>query len=277
LTHELDHWLTRYELAQKLAQQAGQVALQYFDRPLDVEWKDNQSPVTIADRRAEETLRHVLLDAYPEDGFLGEESGAQPGRSGYRWIVDPIDGTRNFVRGIPLWGTLIGLEYRGEVVAGVAYLPALGQLFHALKGAGAYRDGRRLRVSRVDAWQESQIFYSGVRWFLQSAARQAFIELCARTQRQRGIGDCYGFLLVAQGSGEAMVEYGVHPWDVAALKIIVEEAGGKCTDWTGRPDIARPDIVASNGLMHERLLAVLRDYWSGPFHPERIENEAAIT
>src|SRR5262245_26821752 len=127
-------WRARYEVAVPAARAAGQLALGYFDRPMDIHWKEDLSPVTEADRRAEALLRSTLLGKFPQDGFLGEESGDTPGNSGYRWIVDPIDGTRSFVRGVPLWGTLVGLEYKGEQIAGVADAPALGQTWRALRG-----------------------------------------------------------------------------------------------------------------------------------------------
>ncbi len=250
-------WRTRYDLAIDAAQEAGKLALGYFDQPIDVEWKHNQTPVTIADREAERLLRTSLLGKFPDDGFLGEESGETPGTSGFRWIIDPIDGTRSFVRGIPLWGTLIGLEYQGEQIAGVTYIPALKQLFRALRGDGAYRDDRRIRVSDVAELEESQVFYSGLRWFIKGGCKEAFLDLVGRTQRQRGFGDFYGFMLVAQGSGEIMVEYGVSPWDVAGVKPIIEEAGGTFTDWDGTATIHRPDVLASNGRMHQEALSLL--------------------
>jgi histidinol-phosphatase len=270
-------WRTRYDLAIDAAQQAGKLAMGYFDRPLDVEWKSNQSPVTIADREAEHLLRSRLLGHFPEDGFLGEESGETRGDSGFRWIIDPIDGTRSFVRGIPLWATLVGLEYRGEQIAGVTYLPALSQTFRALRGDGAYRDERRIRVSDIGDLRESQVFYSGLNWFIAGGWRDGFLDLCSRTQRQRGFGDFYGFVLVAQGSGELMVEYGVHSWDVAALKPLIEEAGGQCTDWDGTPTIYRPDILASNGKLHQVTLDLLRANRAAGFRPDLVEHDQQIT
>ena len=121
-------WRTRYEVAIDAAQKAGRLALEHFDNNVQVEWKEDRSPVTVADRKAEAALKEALLAKFPQDGFLGEESGNTPGSSGYRWIVDPIDGTRNFVRGIPIWATLVGLEYKGEQIAGVCYLPAMEQM-----------------------------------------------------------------------------------------------------------------------------------------------------
>src|SRR5437870_7411017 len=142
-------WKNRYELALSAAQEAVRFALNHFDADVAVEWKQDKTPVTLADRGAEEMLRKTLLGKFPKDGFLGEESGDTPGSSGYRWIIDPIDGTRSFVRGVPLWATLLGLEYKDEQIAGVAVVPALGHVYRALRGDGAYRTEQRLRVSPV--------------------------------------------------------------------------------------------------------------------------------
>ncbi|MCS6976172.1 MAG: histidinol phosphate phosphatase [Gemmatales bacterium] len=270
-------WKDRYELALEAARAAGRKALEMFDVPLNVEWKSNQTPVTIADREAEKLLREKLLSHFAGDGFLGEESGEVQGETGYRWIIDPIDGTRNFVRGIPLWGTLVGLEYRGETVAGACYIPAFDQMFHALRGSGAFRDNRRIHVSTIHDLPASQCFYSGVSWFVKSGCRDAFLDLVQNTQRQRGFGDFYGFVLVAQGSGEFMLEYGVNPWDIAALKPIIEEAGGKFTDWDGNPTIHRPDVLASNGLVHAEVLRRIRTQADHSFRPEVVEHAKDIT
>src|SRR5262249_13071117 len=156
------------------------------------------------------------------------------GDSGYRWIIDPVDGTRSFVRNIPLWATLVALEYNGEPIAGVAYLPALGgATYRALRGDGAYRDARRIRVSDVATLAESLLFYSSITWFMKAGMQEQFLRLATQTQRQRGYGDFYGFVLVAQGSGDIMAEHGVHVWDVAGLQVLVEEAGGRFTNWRG--------------------------------------------
>lgn len=250
-------WRTRYELMVETAQQAGQLALRYFDADVAVEWKQDHSPVTVADREAEALLRATLLRTFPHDGFLGEESGDAPGTSGFRWIIDPVDGTRSFVRGVPLWATLVGLEYKDEQIAGVAVVPALGNTYRALRGDGAYRDSRRIRVSDVATLSEANLFYSSISWFVKAGRQDAFLKLAAMTQRQRGYGDFYGFVLVAQGSGDVMFEHGCHAWDLAALQVIVEEAGGRMTAWDGKPDIHRPDVIASNGKLHDAVLAVL--------------------
>lgn len=251
-------WKARYELAVATAEQAGQLALRYFDADVQVEWKADDSPVTVADRDAEALLRTTLLARFPQDGFLGEEHGDHPGSSGYRWIVDPIDGTRNFVRSIPIWGTLVGLEYRGELIAGVVVAPALRQTWRALRGDGAYRGERRIRVSDVPTLPEATIFYTGLSWYAKAGRLDDIVKILNSTQVARGFGDFYGFVLAAQGSGEAMIDYGVHIWDVAAIKPLIEEAGGRFSDWTGSPTVERPDVVVSNGKVHAELLRMLR-------------------
>jgi histidinol-phosphatase len=168
------------------------------------------------------------------------------------------------VRGIPIWATLVGLEYQDEQIAGIAYIPVWNQTYRAMRGEGAYRDDRRLRVSEISDLSEAQVFYSSLSWFLKAGYEDAFVELVKRTNRQRGYGDFYGFLLVAQGAGEIMIEHGVHAWDVAALKAIVEEAGGRFTDWDGTATIHRPDVLASNGRLHDKVLRMFRPARTNP-------------
>jgi histidinol-phosphatase len=251
-------WRARYETALAVARRAGQLAMRFFDTDLTVELKGDHSPVTIADRETELLLRSTFQSAFPGDGFLGEEYGDTPGSSGYRWVLDPIDGTRSYVRGIPMWAVLVGLEYNGEVIAGVAEVAPLGQTYHALRGHGAYRNDRRIRVSEQSDLSKSLVFYSSLSWFLKAGREAEFIELVRRSERQRGYGDFYGFLLVAQGAGEIMVEHGVHAWDVAAIKPIIEEAGGRFSNWDGGTDIFKPDVLVSNGKLHDEVLSILR-------------------
>jgi len=250
-------WKNRYELAVEGAEDAGKLAMSHFDCGVTVEWKADESPVTVADRQAETYLRALILKHFPNDALLGEEHGEGTGSSGYRWIMDPIDGTRSFVRGIPIWATLVGLEYKGELVAGVAHLPAMAQTYRALRGEGAFRDDRRIHVSDVADLAKAHLYYSSVSWFTRVGAEKAFLDLVRVTERQRGFGDFYGFVLVAQGAGDIMLEHGVHAWDVAALIPIVEEAGGKMTDWKGAVDISKPDVLATNGKLHSTVLKLL--------------------
>jgi histidinol-phosphatase len=257
-------WKARYERLVSVAQEAGRHALGYFpdtracDFAEHVIWKGDNSPVTRADREAETIFRDKLLGEFTGDGFLGEEHGEVPSSSGYRWIVDPIDGTRSFVRGIPHWGTLAGLEYRGERIAGVVYEPVIGRTWRAVRGEGCFRDDERICVSTVDRLDRSHMFFSSLDWFLKGAKKAEFADLVGQTERQRGFGDYYGHLLVAQGSGEFMIEYGVHEWDVAALEVIIEEAGGRFTDWSGAVTTKSAHCLASNGKLHDDVLRIIR-------------------
>jgi histidinol-phosphatase len=248
----------RYTAAIEAASNAAQLAFRYYDIDVAVEWKEDDSPVTVADRNAEEFLRQTLLGAFPDDGFLGEEFGDKPGTSGFRWIVDPIDGTRSFVRGVPIWATLVGLEFQGTCIAGVVAAPALGHTWRALRGDGAYRNDRRIHVSDVNQLSQATLYYTNLSWFERAGKRRQFEQLSSQTQNQRGYGDFWGHMLVAQGSGELIADHGLHVWDIAALQPIIEEAGGRYTNWDGQPDIERSDILISNGKLHEAALNILR-------------------
>ena len=250
-------WRTRYELAMEAARKAGDLARGFYETTFDVEKKADNSPVTIADKQAEQLIRQMVTQHFPDDGFLGEEFGDQPGGSGFRWVIDPIDGTRSFVRHIPIWATLIGLEYRGEQIGGIAYIPVFDQMYRALRGDGANVNDHRIQVSTEDQLSESLMCYSSIRWFQSAGREKTFLELVSKTQRQRGFGDFYGFVLVAEGAADLMLEHGVHEWDVSALKAIVEEAGGTFTDWKGTPTTATPDVLATNGKLHAATLAIL--------------------
>lgn len=259
-------WRNRYEVAIEATRAGGQTALRYFGGNLAADWKPStdpwkttdSSPVTIADQETEKLLRERLSAHFPEDGFLGEEYGDQPGTSGYRWIIDPIDGTRNFFRGIPIWGTLVGLEYQGQVIAGVVDIPALGETYRAVRGDGAYCNDQRIQVSRVSTLKDTTMLYTALSWFMKPGRMEPFLELLGKTQAQRGFGDVYGFMLVARGSADLMLEYGVHAWDVAAVLPIVEEAGGTYTNYDGGQDIFKPDVLVSNGTLHPESLALLQ-------------------
>jgi histidinol-phosphatase len=251
-------WRSRYGAMVDYTRVAGDVALGLFEGNLAVEWKGDLSPVTEADRRTEQTLRSLLAEAFPGDGFFGEEFGDTPGSTGYRWIIDPIDGTRCFVRNIPHWATLVGLEYRGEMIAGVSYAPADGHLFRALRGDGTYKDDKRVRVSDVSSLDQALACYTGLQFFEKAGKERQFWNMLRGVNSARGFGDYYGFVLVAQGSCELLVDYGVHLWDIAGLKVIVEEAGGRLSDWDGGSDLNRPDCLASNGRVHDAALALLQ-------------------
>lgn len=239
------------------ARAAGEIALSYYRSGFDVSIKSDRSPVTQADREAEAAVVEILTRACPEHGILGEEHGSR-GNQESRWIVDPIDGTRNFVRHIPIWATLIALEERGELTVGVIHVPATGELYTARRGAGAWRNGERISVSKIDAMSEAFFIHAGLGLVRRQGWWDGFARLIDATDRQRGFGDFIGYTLVAEGKGEIYAELDLKPWDLAAPKIVVEEAGGRFTDFEGRPTIYSGTAIATNGRLHDAAVALLR-------------------
>jgi len=244
-------------VARTAVDQAGRLALQYFGTALAIEYKADRSPVTAADRGAEEALRETLGAAFPHDGMLGEELGASDGTSGRRWIVDPIDGTQSFIRGVPLWGVLVALEDRGEVVLGVVGLPALGETLWAVRGGGAFANGVPARVSNVTTLADATVLTSdaGPAHFGDKYA--GFQRLLGNTARHRGWGDCYGYALVATGRAEIMLDPLMNPWDAAAVRPIVEEAGGAFCAWDGTPTIYGGSALAMPATLRAPVLSLL--------------------
>ena len=235
---------------------------------LVVDLKADDSPVTQADRAAEAVLRRALLGRFPEDAFLGEETGGTPGTSGFEWIVDPIDGTKSFIRGVPLYATLVGCRRDGRGVLGVISIPALDESVYAARGGGAWHvcgagtpvaARVSMRTSLREALLCSSDFTSFARWSggadAGNAARGRLEAACgvARTW-----GDGYGYLLVATGRADMMVDPLMNAWDAAAVETVVTEAGGRFTDWGGRDRIDSGDGVATNGLLHDAVLTCLR-------------------
>lgn len=250
-----DELLDRLALAERVARVGGAFALERFDAGLVVETKEDGTPVTEADRGAEAAMREVLAREVPSDAVAGEEHGVDEGRSGWRWVLDPIDGTKSFVRGVPLWSTLVGLVHEGRAVVGVLALPALGETLSAATGAGCRRDGGRTpRVSDVGDPGRGLLCLSAP-W----ADHRGVQRLAREAGLVRTWGDAYGYFLVATGRAEWMVDPAVSVWDVAAIQPIVEEAGGRFTDLAGAARHDGGSGVASNGRLHDRALRLLRD------------------
>jgi histidinol-phosphatase len=236
---------------------AGKIALAHYQTGVAVELKPDRSPVTLADRGAEQAIRQAIADRFPDHSVVGEEYGADDRPSSFRWVVDPIDGTKSFVRGVPLFGTLIGLEIDGRVEVGVCHLPALGETVAAATGLGCTWNGRTARVSDTRTLEEATVLFSDSRMLGERLGdrRQTFERA---TGLLRTWGDCYGYSLVATGRADVMIDPAMNPWDCAALVPILREAGGRFTDWTGIERIDGGDAVGTNGALHEAVLDLLR-------------------
>ncbi len=245
------------DAAVEAARAAGAIALKYFRGGVEVTLKADATPVTQADREAERAIVEILGRAFPGYGVLGEEFGGH-GSKDVRWIIDPIDGTKNFVRGIPIWATLIGLEERGEITVGVIHNPVSGELYTARRGAGAFVNGDRIRVSAVAELGRAALVHAGLKLFREAGRWEPFVRLVDATERQRGFGDYTGYALVAEGRAEIYLEVDVKPWDLAPCKLLVEETGGRFTDLDGRPTIYSGTALATNGRLHDAVLALLR-------------------
>ena len=243
--------------ALSLADLADEITMRHFrSAELVVETKVDLTPVSVADRDAEEALRGAIARGRPGDAVVGEELGSE-GEGSARWILDPIDGTKHYVRGIPLWATLIALEREGSTVVGVASAPALGSRWWAERGGGAFANGGPIRVSTVSRLEDASFTHSGVHSFDERGHGPALRELSQRVWMERAYGDFWQHVLVAEGRLDFAIEPVVNLWDLAALLPIVEEAGGRLTDFEG---VARPDggtAVTSNGLLHDEVLDTL--------------------
>lgn len=244
------------DVATEAAWAAGRRTLAYFRNTLAVEWKADGSPVTVADREAEEVMRAIIRGAFPDHSIVGEEHGEQAGDPDYRWILDPIDGTKTFIAGVPLYGTLVGVEVRGEPTVGVVYMPALDELVAAATGLGCTVDGRPCRVSQGGTLGDALVCVTDVRHARQRSG--AWDRLAATTRLQRTWADCYSYVLVATGRAQVALDPAMNTWDCAALMPIIEEAGGRFTSWAGERTIRGGDAVATNGALHDEVLALLQ-------------------
>ena len=253
-------WLT---FALACCDEADALALQHFRRDLVIETKPDRSFVTQADTAIETTIRSRIAAAYPDHGLVGEEFGTEEGSAGVRWYIDPIDGTHNFMRGVPLFGTLLAVEEDGELVVGVMSAPALGERWYARRGGGSWavsalgpRAGvpRRIGVSGVSVIGDAQLLYASPLEIEASGQAPGFDTLIRVAWRDRGFGDFWGYALVAEGAAEAMIEVGPNSWDLAAPSVVVEEAGGRMTDVHGERTIHGGTSLASNGILHDEIV-----------------------
>ena len=256
---ELRGWL---DLALSACDEADRIALSHFRRDLVIETKPDRSFVTVADTSIEEAIRARITAAQPGHGIVGEEYGIEAGDASVRWFVDPIDGTHNFIRGVPLFGTLIAVERDGELQAAVLSAPAFRERWWAWRGGGAWGAGaagvvgaapRRIRTSRVTALGDAQVLYGSGRDIVASGRAPGFQGLLEDVWRERGFGDFWGYALTAEGAAEAMLEIDLSPWDAAAPTLLVEEAGGRVTDLEGRRRFDSGTFLATNGYLHDEI------------------------
>ncbi len=245
-------------VAMAAADAAAAVTLAWFGDRLPVELKADDTPVTEVDRAAERAIRSVLAERAPGDGILGEEGGRTAGDNGRTWVIDPVDGTKLYAEGIPLWTTLIALQVDGRSVLGVADAPALSVRYHATRGGGAWRGDQRLRVSAIDTLAEAFLGHSPLEEWAGSGDERHLVRLAGVARRTRGLSDAWAHLLVAQGSMEALVEHEpCFPWDWAATEVIVEEAGGRITTLTGAEPVPGGTLLVSNGRVHDTIVTEL--------------------
>jgi histidinol-phosphatase len=258
------------DLALKICDEADAVSLEFFRAGVTARRKVDQSFVTDADLRVETLARQRIGAAFPGHGIVGEEFGADEERpSGVRWYVDPIDATHNFMRGIPVFATLLAVEDAAGMAAAAVSAPAIGARWHAVRGGGAWRQDtfrgkvlpdeapRRLAVSSIERLEDAQIVTSsGVELVLDPTV-PGFVRTAGRAWRERGFGDFWGYTLVAEGAAEAMIEIGMHAWDLAPMQLLIDEAGGRLTDLQGVRTIHGAGAIASNGRFHDQLVREL--------------------
>jgi histidinol-phosphatase len=247
------------DFAAELAWTGGRRTLAWFNTRLPVEIKGDGSPVTAADREAEKVMRAMLKARFPDHGIVGEEQGEEAGTAPVRWIIDPIDGTRTFIRGVPFYGTLVGVEVNGEAVVGAIAIPALDELVVAGRGLGCTWNGRRCAVSQVASMADALVVSTDERAVRRRLGTERADALQDATALGRTWADCYGYVLVATGRAEIAMDAVMALWDNAALLPIIEEAGGRFSDWRGARRIDGGDAFATNGLLHEAVLAHLKD------------------
>jgi len=247
------------EVGIEAAKNAEKIILEYLSPDIKISLKSDNSPVTIADQLAEKTIVETIKKIFPDHSFLGEELGQQNNNTEYTWIIDPIDGTKDYSRGIPLFGTLISLFHNNEVILGVSNLPLMKELMYAEKGKGAFVNRKPVSVSKVRNLEESYVTFGNFNYFVDKGYLDNLSNITRKARGRRGSGDCWMYHLLAQGKLEVIMEAKTNIWDIAAPSLIVTEAGGKVTDFDGNPIKKNTtNILASNGFLHEEILAELK-------------------
>jgi len=246
------------DFATQLAFEAGTLTLGYFRRSLHADYKEDDTPVTVADREAEALIRRRIEASYPDHAVVGEEFGEDDKEASHRWLVDPIDGTKAFVRGVPLYGVLLGLELEGHVEVGVAYFPALGEMCCAATGEGCTLNGRRVRVLETESLGRSTVAFTDVGSFERYGRGAAWDRISRAAYDRRGWSDAYGHMLVATGRVEAMLDPAMSPWDCGPFPVLLREAGGYFGDWAGNETVYGGEALSTTKKLLPEVLGLIK-------------------
>lgn len=245
------------DVAIDAAKQAGELALRYFKDQPKVSYKPDKSPVTKADIEAEKLIRRIISRKFPDHGIIGEELPPINPKAKYQWVIDPIDGTKSFVRRLPFWSTLLALLENGKPIIGISFSPADNEIFIAEKGKGAFLNGTRQKVSKISQLQNAYLAHGSIDAFENKNMFEGFMKLYRETGSHRGFGDSFAYHLLIKGDVDIMVEAKDKIHDIAAVALIVEEAGGKFSDFSGKSSLTSDCGVATNGLLHNQVLKIL--------------------
>jgi myo-inositol-1(or 4)-monophosphatase len=249
--------------AVQVAQDAGRLTLGYFQSGLRPEFKGDDSPVTVADREAEQLIRSRIADRYPQHGLLGEEFGEEQAGASHRWLIDPIDGTKSFVLGVPLYGVLLGLEIDGEIAAGVAHFPALGDTVWAGNGLGCHWNGRRCFVRDTQQLERATVSFTDAGNFAPQGREEAWQRISAATAYRVGWSDAFGHMLVATGRLDLMLDPIMNPWDCGPFPVLLREAGGYFGDWSGSETVYGGEALSTSHKLLPEVLSLIAERGSG--------------
>ncbi len=247
------------EFAIKTVKKSNAITIKYYSKKIKHRVKENLTPVTIADVKAENFIISKIKENYPKHSILAEEHGKSVNEAEFKWIIDPIDGTKNYMRRYPFWGTLLALEFQGEVVLGIISMPAINEFVYAAKGMGCYYNDKRSKVSKIKAIKDSYLIHGGLDYILTEPYKNNFMNLVSQTYYNRGFGDCHGHSFIINGRAEMMIDPHVAPYDVASVKICVEESGGRFSDLNGNNTIYGGNALVTNGKVHDTVLKILNE------------------
>lgn len=247
------------DFAVETAYQAGQLTLGYFQRGISADFKGDDSPVTLADKEGEALIRSRIEKTYPEHGMLGEEFGDSGEGASHRWLIDPIDGTKSFMRGVPLYGVLLALEIEGRIEVGVAYFPGVGDMVYAASGEGCYWNGRRCQVNDTARLERAFVSFTDVRGFDKYGRGEAWKRLQETTYYNVGWSDAYGHMLVATGRCDLMLDPIMNPWDCGPFPVLLREAGGYAGDWSGNETVYADEMISTTKHLLPQVLALVSD------------------